>query len=188
MVPSRISAQKYGVNQFAPCSASPFGKLATPCLASATDIECRTFKKTTRRGDRLAIPVGVPGTKGMSQTRHQGITKIASYDGGSFYTLCSVPVCILRTNTIQHSAHDWSCFAVLTFELETVFGIRIHPPSVARPRAPTYHHRLPGSLSLRPCFWETQVVLPRTCRSVMQPEHPSHGPSARCAEDTVTQR
>ncbi|KXH57556.1 hypothetical protein CSAL01_04498 [Colletotrichum salicis] len=43
----------------------------------------------------------------------------------------SIPVCILRTNAIQHSAHDWSCFAVLTFELETVFGIRIHPPSSA---------------------------------------------------------
>ncbi|KXH35550.1 hypothetical protein CSIM01_08457 [Colletotrichum simmondsii] len=59
---------------------------------------------------------------------------------------------ILRTNAIQHNAHDWSCFAILSFELETVFGIRIDPPSVARPKAATYSRRLSRSLPLRPCF------------------------------------
>lgn len=145
MVPPRIVAQRSEVNYV----CSMLGVSLWPCLASATDIERRTFKNNAS-GRSPGHSCGSAGNQRDVSVETLGHHKDRFTRRRVFLRTLSVPVCILRTNAIQHNAHDWSCFAALTFELETVFGIRIDAPFVARPKAPTCSHQLSKSLPLRP--------------------------------------
>ncbi|KXH47654.1 hypothetical protein CNYM01_07905 [Colletotrichum nymphaeae SA-01] len=132
---------------FAPCSASPFGPVSRLQQTSK-----RRTSKNNASGRSPGHSCGSAGNQRDVSDKTLRHHKDRFARRRVFLPTLSVPVYILRTNAIQHNAHDWSCFAVLSFELETVFGIRIDPPSVARPEAATYSRRLSRSLPLRPWF------------------------------------